>query len=204
MPQFQYTVRDAIGTTRNGTTEAENAETLKRRLQEQGFHVNDVKRAAQAGRYDRLKSVAALHYAIRQEDRLVFWLEFSLLLDSNTPLLRALEIAAEQTASRKMRETLHKVRAEIEAGSPLFEAMGRCPQAFDRAAVGMIRAGDVGGTLPEAVRRFYRYLEADTNRRAEARQRSIIAAVLLAAFCTSLCVLNGRDASGTRANGAER
>ena len=43
MPVYQYTVRDATGAMRSGTSEAENQDILKKRLQEQGFTVNDVK-----------------------------------------------------------------------------------------------------------------------------------------------------------------
>ena len=39
MATFSYTVRDASGATRSGTSDAENQEILRRRLQEQGFTV---------------------------------------------------------------------------------------------------------------------------------------------------------------------
>ena len=48
MAVFQYTVRDATGNMRTGTSEAENPEILKRRLQEQGFVVSDVKQTAKS------------------------------------------------------------------------------------------------------------------------------------------------------------
>jgi type II secretory pathway component PulF len=178
MPTYQYTVRDATGAMRTGRSEAESEEILKRRLLEQGFTVQavtTVKTSAFA-----VKPARRMHRLIRQEDRTVFWLEFSLLLDCNTPLLRALEIGAEQTASARMRETLHKVMDELGTGGTLFDAMSRYPEAFDQAAVGMMRAGDVGGSLPEAVRRLSRYLEAADERRREERQRNLITAILLA------------------------
>ena len=55
MATFSYTVRDASGQTRTGTSEAENAEILKRRLQEQGFTVADIKQTALAVKYDTSK-----------------------------------------------------------------------------------------------------------------------------------------------------
>jgi type II secretory pathway component PulF len=50
MPVYQYTVRDSTGAVRTGTSEAENQEILKRRLQEQGFQVSDLKQTARGGK----------------------------------------------------------------------------------------------------------------------------------------------------------
>jgi general secretion pathway protein F len=183
MPLFQYSLLDAIGVLRTGTMEAENDEILKRRLEAQGFRVREVKRVPDPNRGVRRNR---MHGGIRSEDRLAFWLEFALLLDSNTPLLRALQITAEQAASRKMRAALHSVMEEVEAGIALFDALDRRPKAFDSIAVGMIRAGEVGGALPEAVRRYCRYLEADMRQGVETRQRGVIIALMLAAISTIL------------------
>src|SRR5579884_4280033 len=46
MPVFQYVVRDSTGVERRGTSEAESQDILKRRLQEQGFQVGEVKQTS--------------------------------------------------------------------------------------------------------------------------------------------------------------
>jgi len=48
MATFAYTVRDSAGQTRTGTSEAESEEILRRRLQEQGFTVADIKKTGAA------------------------------------------------------------------------------------------------------------------------------------------------------------
>ena len=41
---------------------------------------------------------------------------------------------------------------EIEAGSTLSEAMAKCPKAFNRLYVNMIKAGEAGGALEVILR----------------------------------------------------
>ena len=45
MPSFAYSVRDASGVLRNGTSEAENPDALARRLREQGFQIAEIKQS---------------------------------------------------------------------------------------------------------------------------------------------------------------
>jgi type IV pilus assembly protein PilC len=169
MPLFNYEVRDATGTVRTGTSEAENQEILTARLQQQGFQVQGVvKTRAQTPHKPRpLKR----HHRIRPEDRLLFWLEFSLLLDQAVPLLRALEIAAEQTQSNKLQQALHLAMDHMSTGETLFAAVARHPDAFNAIEIGMIRIAEVGGALPDTVRRLVSYLEGDAQRRREQQWR---------------------------------
>ncbi len=47
MPVYQYTVHfDTTGAVRTGTSEAVNQDILKKRLQEQGFAVSDMKQTS--------------------------------------------------------------------------------------------------------------------------------------------------------------
>ncbi|MFQ3610292.1 MAG: type II secretion system F family protein, partial [Fimbriimonadales bacterium] len=60
MPFFNYTIRDANGQTRTGKVEAENAEVLKKRLEQEGLQVLEIsqdKKAPRvpAGGYGRVK-----------------------------------------------------------------------------------------------------------------------------------------------------
>ena len=48
MPTYAYSVRDAAGVLRNGTSEAENPEALARRLREQGFQIAEIKQTKAA------------------------------------------------------------------------------------------------------------------------------------------------------------
>jgi len=189
VPFFQYTIRDARGELRSGACEADNPDVLNRRLREQGFDVQSVVMASGSAR--STPRPARRHRRIRSKDRLIFWMQLSLLLDQDVPLLRALEVTAEQTTSDKLRRIVHEMMARMSAGETFFRALACHTDAFDSVAAGMIRISDVaGGGLPETVRRLVSYLEADSVRRRDSHQRLCVVAglsVVLLLLC--LCAM---------------
>ncbi len=164
MPTFQYTVRDQTGAVRTGTTEAENQDILKRRLQEQGFQVNDVKQTAankkkQAGGYGKVKLA----------DLSIFCRQFSTMIDAGVSLVRALDVLGEQTQNPKLKRILREIQTEVESGTQLSKAMAKYPKVFSNLFVGLIKAGEVGGVLEEALQRLSGFLEKDMELRRKVK-----------------------------------
>src|SRR5690606_8200501 len=62
---------------------------------------------------------------------------------------------------------------EIEAGATLSEAMAKCPKAFDRLYVNMIKAGEAGGALEIILQRL-----ADFQERSQALKRKVKGALI--------------------------
>ena len=186
MPTFQYTVRDQTGAVRTGTTEAENQDVLKRRLQEQGFAVNDVKQTAankrkSAGGYGKVKLA----------DLSIFCRQFSTMIDAGVSLVRALDVLGEQTQNPKLKRILREIQTEVESGTQLSKAMGKYPKVFSNLFVGLIRAGEVGGVLEEALQRLSGFLEKDMELRRKVKAALtypviviIVALVIVLGLCT--------------------
>src|SRR5579862_5620026 len=112
MPTFEYTVRDASGQTRQGTSEADNPEILRRRLQEQGFTVAEIakvkggKKKAAGGGWGRVKL----------KDLSIFCRQFSTMIDAGVSLVRALDVLGEQTQNPKLKRILREIQTEVEGG----------------------------------------------------------------------------------------
>jgi len=83
MPVFQYSVRDATGALRTGSSEAESQEILKRRLQEQGFQVNEVKQTGKS------KQAGTGFGRVKLNDLSIFCRQFSTMIDAGVSLVRA-------------------------------------------------------------------------------------------------------------------
>lgn len=164
MATFSYTVRDGSGQTRTGTSEAENAEVLRRRLQEQGFTVSDISQTAGAkkrsgGGWGRVKLA----------DLSVFCRQFSTMIDAGVSLVRSLDVLGEQTQNPKLRRIILDIQQEVEAGQTLSKAMTKYPKTFNNLFVGLIRAGEVGGVLEEALQRLSGFLEKDMELRRKVK-----------------------------------
>lgn len=164
MATFSYTVRDSSGQTRTGTSEAENAEVLKRRLQEQGFTVSDVTQTAASKR-----ASGAGWGRVKLADLSVFCRQFSTMIDAGVSLVRALDVLGEQTQNPKLRRILLDIQQEVESGQTLSKSMSKYPKTFNNLFIGLVRAGEVGGVLEEALQRLSGFLEKDMELRRKVK-----------------------------------
>lgn len=165
MATFSYTVRDAAGQTRSGTSEAENAEILRRRLQEQGFTVADITQTAAGKR----KAAGGGWGRVKLADLSIFCRQFSTMIDAGVSLVRALDVLAEQTQNPKLRRMLTDIQQEVESGQTLSKSMSKYPKTFNNLFIGLIRAGEVGGVLEEALQRLSGFLEKDMELRRKVK-----------------------------------
>jgi len=160
MATYAYTVRDAGGVLRNGTSEAENPEVLARRLREQGFSINEIKqskakKAKGAGSFlDNLQKVKLTELSI-------FCRQFSTMIDAGVSLVRCLNVLADQTTNKRLKNIIQDILHEVEAGETLSKAMAKYPGVFNNLFIGLIRAGEVGGVLEETLQRLSTFLEKD-------------------------------------------
>jgi type IV pilus assembly protein PilC len=186
MATYQYTVRDATGAIRTGTSEAENPEVLKRRLQEQGFSVNDVKQTAAA----RKKSGGGFG-RVKLKDLSIFCRQFSTMVDAGVSLVRALDVLGEQTSSPKLKRIIREIQVEVESGQTLSKSMAKYPKVFSNLFVGLVRAGEVGGVLEEALQRLSHFLEKDMELRRKVKAAMtypvivlVVAVLIVLGLCT--------------------
>ena len=83
----------------------------------------------------------------------VFSRQFATLVSSGMPMLRTLSTLEEQTQDEMIREAAADLRADVEAGSTLQQAMERHPKVFDRLFRAMVRSGEESGRLEDALDR---------------------------------------------------
>lgn len=187
MPTYQYTVRDGTGVQRTGTSEAENQDILKRRLQEQGFQVTDVTQTTAA----KKKSAGGGWGKVKLADLSIFCRQFSTMIDAGVSLVRALDVLGEQTTNPKLKRILLEIQAEVESGQTLSRSMQKYPKVFNHLFIGLIRAGEVGGVLEEALQRLSHFLEKDMELRRKVKAALtyptivvIVAVLIVLGLCT--------------------
>ncbi len=161
MGHFAYSFRDSAGNVRSGVSEAENADILRRRLEEQGFTVTELKavRAQMKISFGR----------VGLNELAVFCRQFSTMVDAGVGLVRCLDVLGQQSSNPRLRRTLQDIQAEVEAGQSLSRAMGKFPNIFSNLFVGLVRAGEVGGVLEESLQRLATFLEGDVELRRKVK-----------------------------------
>jgi type IV pilus assembly protein PilC len=160
---FAFRAMDLSGAASTGEVEAESKAQVTEQLRQRGLIVLEVSEKANPFNiedlFQRFKKVDMRELAI-------FSRQFATLVASGMPMLRALHTLEEQTQDEMIKEAAAGIRADIEAGSTLEQAMSRHPQVFDRLYRAMIRSGEESGRLDEALDRIaYQVEKADALRR---------------------------------------
>ncbi len=99
----------------------------------------------------------------------VFSRQFAVLLDAGLPLLQSLEILSVEGQHPGLRKVLLQMRAEVEAGSGLAEAMKRRPRAFNDLYVNLVAAGEASGALRTVMDRLATHIEKVAKLRNQVR-----------------------------------
>ncbi len=155
MAIFSYTFKDASGGLQKGTMEAESEEILRSRFTEQGFEVIEVT-TLKAG-----KTKSKNYGKVKRKNLAVFCRQFSTMVDAGVSLVRCLDVLGRQTKDEKLKKILVDLSNRVESGESLSRAMQRHPRTFDNLFIGLIRAGEVGGVLEEALQRLSTFLEKE-------------------------------------------
>lgn len=156
MAVYSYTFRDPSGGLQKGTAEAETEENLRARFQEQGLEIVEVT-LIKKGRVKKARS-----YGKVKLTRLsLFCRQFSTMVDAGVSLVRCLDVLSRQTEDPRLKKILIDVGERVEGGESLSRAMQRHPRTFNNLFIGLIRAGEVGGVLEEALQRLSAFLEND-------------------------------------------
>jgi type IV pilus assembly protein PilC len=162
---FEYEVIDQGGKRSKGTIDATNDSAAAQLLRQQGAVPLAI--TEQAGVLRKELSIPGLTGRTTLKDLAVFSRQFATLTASGMSLLRSLSVLEEQTAKPGLRKAVGEVRTDIEGGVSLSAAMGKHDRVFPTLMVAMIRAGETGGFLDEALERIATNFEKDATLRAK-------------------------------------
>jgi type IV pilus assembly protein PilC len=183
---YAYKALDSSGALLKGTIDAESAELVARSLGSQKMVPLEVGLAGQG--MSREINIPGFGGKTKLKDLAIFARQFASMTAAGLTLLRALTILEDQTVKPKLRAAIGRVRADVQAGMTLSNAMAQHPDQFPALMVNMIRAGETGGFLDDALDRIARMYEADANLRAKIKSASTYPLVVL---CFSLLLAVG-------------
>lgn len=112
------------------------------------------------------REIRLIRGKVKTKDLAIFSRQFATMLASGLPILRCLQILADQSSSARLKDVLADLRVDVEKGASLSEAMSR-HREFPALMVSMTRAGEVGGFLDTTMQRIADSLEADVRLRGK-------------------------------------
>jgi len=102
-------------------------------------------------------------------------------LAAGQDLDRALRFVVDNTRNARARTILGNVRDKVRSGSSLAAALAAEPRSFSRLYVGLVRAGEAGGTLPATLDRLASLLERERSLSANLRSALVYPVLLIVA-----------------------
>ncbi len=154
MPTFAYTARDLTGKQVNGTLEANGEREVAAILSERSLFPVNVKDVGSP-----TQSVFGRRKKVKGQTMAVFYSQLASLLRAGVPMIRSLNVLAEQSTDPVLKEVIAEIRNRVEDGEPIGDSMARFPRVFSEMACNMVRAGTEGGFLEDALDRVGAFTE---------------------------------------------
>ncbi len=123
------------------------------------------------------------------QELVFFTRRLALLLESSLPLLAALETLHAQSRHPSLKEALQGLRAQVEGGSSLAQAMEAYPQVFPLIMRRLVAVAELGGALEVVLRRLAGYLDRTHELREKVRTALTYPAFVLAVLLLVVVVL---------------
>ena len=153
MAVFTYKGRSSGGAVA-GEIEADSRPAATAALRQKGVLATEVKE--KKGKPEVKKKIGG---TVKDKQLAIFTRQFSVMIDSGLPIAQALNILAEQSDSKALREVTAVIAKDIESGSTMAEAFRKYPRIFDDLFTNLIEAGESGGVLDVVLQRLSGYIE---------------------------------------------
>jgi type IV pilus assembly protein PilC len=178
---FAFKAMDVGGSTTAGELDAESKAQVSEQLRQRGLIVLDVSEKSEPLKIEELLT---RWKGVDTRELAVFSRQFATLVASGMPMLRTLHTLEEQTQDERIAEAIAGVRADVEAGSTLEQAMSRHPKVFDRLFRAMVRSGEESGRLDEALDRIAFQVE-----KSDALRRQVKSAMMYPALIFGFAIV---------------
>ena len=170
---FAFRAVDATGLKVTGEVDSETREGVADLLRGRGLLTLEVKAKTQSAEISLER-----FQPIKLEELALMTRQLSTMISSGLSLMRALTVLESQTPSKRLRSTVIAVRQDIETGSTLSGAMAKHPGVFSDLFVAMIRAGETGGFLEDALIRTSEQLESQNSLQRQVKGAMVYPAVV--------------------------
>jgi len=184
MPTYQWIGTLPDGTKKKGMIEAADEEAVVQRLRQQRIQVSKVNRAI------KLPEIH-LGGGFDAKSLVIFTRQFASMIDAGLPLVQCLDILGSQADRHGVQKVIFAVKADVESGSTLADALRKHPKVFDDLYVNLVSAGEIGGILDTILNRLAAYMEKNQKLARQVKGAMIYPAGVLCITIASVVVLLG-------------
>ena len=182
MPVYNYTARTTTGELQSGSIDLPSENDVIAHLRKNRMIVVKVSQAPK-----QLKM--SFGSGISTRDIVIFTRQFATMINSGLPLVQALDILAEQTENKALKDVTHAVVYDVESGQTLADALRKHPKAFSDLYVNMVAAGEAGGILDTILLRLATFMEKNDALVRRVKGAMIYPAVIFSVMAIAVVIL---------------
>jgi type IV pilus assembly protein PilC len=180
MPVFNYTARTLTGELQSGSIDLPTENDVVAHLRKNRMIVVKVQSAPKEIKLNWGGGVTT-------RDIVIFTRQFATMINSGLPLVQALDILAEQSENKQLKEVTKAVVYDVESGHTLADALRKHPKAFTELYVNMVAAGEAGGILDTILLRLATFMEKNDALVRKVKGAMIYPAVIFAV--AGICIV---------------
>lgn len=95
------------------------------------------------------------------QHQLFFFRQGATMLNAGVPIVQAFTTLSNQARNHKFKGIIQEITRHVHAGRPISAGLQRYPEVFSPVVVSLVRAGEEGGFLDEAMKTSADYLERE-------------------------------------------
>lgn len=174
---FKYRARTSGGEIVEGYTEADDQREALESLRSRGMTVINLNAQNMTGdkQKSKLRSILSMDLGsifgsgkVPGKSLMVFFRQLATMETAGLGLSTAINVIADQEKNYALKKALNDVKARIDRGTPLSQAMSQ-QKAFNALIVSLVEAGEEGGMLGNALEQCATLLEKQENLKSKVR-----------------------------------
>src|SRR5919202_2463064 len=137
MAALAYSAINAQGVELSGELHAPDLSGAREQLRVRGLLANDLKELRASGE----ESARTVFKKVKPKTLQIFSRQFATMIDAGLNVVQSLVILEDQTEDPYFGTVIRELRADVEGGLLLSQALQRHPKIFDRLFISMVEAG---------------------------------------------------------------
>jgi type IV pilus assembly protein PilC len=183
-PLFVWEGTDRRGVKVKGETRSSSLALAKAELRRQGINPTRIRKKAQSLFGGKTKK------KITAGDIAIMSRQMATMMSSGVPLVQSFEIIGRGHEKPSMAEMILAIKADVESGSPLAEALGKHPLYFDDLYCNLVNAGEQAGILDTLLDKIATYKEKTEALKSKIKKAMFYpVAVIVVAFIVTAILL---------------
>lgn len=162
---YAYKGRDSDGKVVKGRLDAATESAVASRLRSMGLSPISIEESKEGTGLSKEITIPGFSKGVSLKDLSIMSRQMATMIAAGLSLLRTLTILSAQTESKPLAKILSTVTTDVESGVSLSDALNKHAESFPPIMINLIRAGEVGGFLDDALETIAKNFESEVKLR---------------------------------------